>query len=147
MCIYPLFGCFAAVKFPECEAHSKITLASNSMQISLHQIRRYPAPYISKAGQKATPSNILQPFIPHCFPLQSPYINSRPFISSPHYFYSSPIRFRICPTPAQPTSILTRIVFPADQQPILNDQFYVEEMPEEIVIVVKLIYSDRTHST
>ena len=114
---------------------------------SLHQIRRYPAPYISKAGQKATPSNILQPFIPHCFPLQSPYINSRPFISSPHYFYSSPIRFRICPTPAQPTSILTRIVFPADQQPILNDQFYVEEMPEEIVIVVKLIYSDRTHST
>ena len=113
----------------------------------LHQIRRYPAPYISKAGQKATPSNILQPFIPHCFPLQSPYINSRPFISSPHYFYSSPIRFRICPTPAQPTSILTRIVFPADQQPILNDQFYVEEMPEEIVIVVKLIYSDRTHST
>ena len=61
--------------------------------------------------------------------------------------YSSPIRFRICPTPAQPTSILTRIVFPADQQPILNDQFYVEEMPEEIVIVVKLIYSDRTHST
>ena len=116
-------------------------------QGSLHQIRRYPAPYISKAGQKATPSNILQPFIPHCFPLQSPYINSRPFISSPHYFYSSPIRFRICPTPAQPTSILTRIVFPADQQPILNDQFYVEEMPEEIVIVVKLIYSDRTHST
>ena len=114
---------------------------------TLHQIRRYPAPYISKAGQKATPSNILQPFIPHCFPLQSPYINSRPFISSPHYFYSSPIRFRICPTPAQPTSILTRIVFPADQQPILNDQFYVEEMPEEIVIVVKLIYSDRTHST
>ena len=114
---------------------------------ALHQIRRYPAPYISKAGQKATPSNILQPFIPHCFPLQSPYINSRPFISSPHYFYSSPIRFRICPTPAQPTSILTRIVFPADQQPILNDQFYVEEMPEEIVIVVKLIYSDRTHST
>ena len=113
----------------------------------LHQIRRYPAPYISKAGQKATPSYILQPFIPHCFPLQSPYINSRPFISSPHYFYSSPIRFRICPTPAQPTSILTRIVFPADQQPILNDQFYVEEMPEEIVIVVKLIYSDRTHST
>ena len=113
----------------------------------LHQIRRYPAPYISKAGQKATPSNILQPFIPHCFPLQSPYINSRPFISSPHYFYSSPIRFRICPTPAQPTSILTRIVFPADHQPILNDQFYVEEMPEEIVIVVKLIYSDRTHST
>ena len=113
----------------------------------LHQIRRYPAPYISKAGQKATPSNILQPFIPHCFPLQSPYINSRPFISSPHYFYSSPIRFRICPTPAQPTSILTRIVFPADQQPILNDQFYVEDMPEEIVIVVKLIYSDRTHST
>ena len=115
--------------------------------LALHQIRRYPAPYISKAGQKATPSNILQPFIPHCFPLQSPYINSRPFISSPHYFYSSPIRFRICPTPAQPTSILTRIVFPADQQPILNDQFYVEEMPEEIVIVVKLIYSDRTHST
>ena len=115
--------------------------------LTLHQIRRYPAPYISKAGQKATPSNILQPFIPHCFPLQSPYINSRPFISSPHYFYSSPIRFRICPTPAQPTSILTRIVFPADQQPILNDQFYVEEMPEEIVIVVKLIYSDRTHST
>ena len=114
---------------------------------TLHQIRRYPAPYISKAGQKATPSNILQPFIPHCFPLQSPYINSRPFISSPHYFYSSPIRFRICPTPAQPTSILTRIVFPADQQPILNDQFYVEEMPEKIVIVVKLIYSDRTHST
>ena len=114
---------------------------------TLHQIRRYPAPYISKAGQKATPSNILQPFIPHCFPLQSPYINSRPFNSSPHYFYSSPIRFRICPTPAQPTSILTRIVFPADQQPILNDQFYVEEMPEEIVIVVKLIYSDRTHST
>ena len=55
--------------------------------------------------------------------------------------------FRICPTPAQPTSILTRIVFPADQQSILNDQFYVEEMPEEIVIVVKLIYSDRTHST
>ena len=114
---------------------------------SLHQIRRYPAPYISKAAQKATPSNILQPFIPHCFPLQSPYINSRPFISSPHYFYSSPIRFRICPTPAQPTSILTRVVFPADQQSILNDQFYVEEMPEEIVIVVKLIYSDRTHST
>ena len=114
---------------------------------TLHQIRRYPAPYISKAGQKATPSNILQPFIPHCFPLQSPYINSRPFNSSPHYFYSSPIRFRICPTPAQPTSILTRIVFPADQQSILNDQFYVEEMPEEIVIVVKLIYSDRTHST
>ena len=118
-----------------------------SFILSLHQIRRYPAPYISKAGQKATPSNILQPFIPHCFPLQSPYINSRPFISSPHYFYSSPIWFRICPTPAQPTSILTRIVFPADQQPILNDQFYVEEMPEEIVIVVKLIYSDRTHST
>ena len=121
--------------------------SSNKRKITLHQIRRYPAPYISKAGQKATPSNILQPFIPHCFPLQSPYINSRPFISSPHYFYSSPIRFRICPTPAQPTSILTRIVFPADQQPILNDQFYVEEMPEEIVIVVKLIYSDRTHST
>ena len=119
----------------------------STLKSSLHQIRRYPAPYISKAGQKATPSNILQPFIPHCFPLQSPYINSRPFISSPHYFYSSPIRFRICPTPAQPTSILTRIVFPADQQPILNDQFYVEEMPEEIVIVVKLIYSDRTHST
>ena len=118
-----------------------------ALSFSLHQIRRYPAPYISKAGQKATPSNILQPFIPHCFPLQSPYINSRPFISSPHYFYSSPIRFRICPTPAQLTSILTRIVFPADQQPILNDQFYVEEMPEEIVIVVKLIYSDRTHST
>ena len=119
------------------------------------QAKLYTAPntqvsgavYISKAGQKATPSNILQPIIPHCFPLQSPYINSRPFISSPHYFYSSPIRFRICPTPAQPTSILTRIVFPADQQPILNDQFYVEEMPEEIVIVVKLIYSDRTHST
>ena len=126
---------------------SGILLGSTESIPSLHQIRRYPAPYISKAGQKATPSNILQPFIPHCFPLQSPYINSRPFISSPHYFYSSPIRFRICPTPAQPTSILTRIVFPADQQPILNDQFYVEEMPEEIVIVVKLIYSDRTHST
>ena len=126
-----------------CLSFSTSYIASHS----LHQIRRYPAPYISKAGQKATPSNILQPFIPHCFPLQSPYINSRPFNSSPHYFYSSPIRFRICPTPAQPTSILTRIVFPADQQPILNDQFYVEEMPEEIVIVVKLIYSDRTHST
>ena len=125
----------------------KKTPSFQNAGFSLHQIRRYPAPYISKAGQKATPSNILQPFIPHCFPLQSPYINSRPFISSPHYFYSSPIRFRICPTPAQPTSILTRIVFPADQQPILNDQFYVEEMPEEIVIVVKLIYSDRTHST
>ena len=132
---------------PPCRVTLRGDLRSSFFCFALHQIRRYPAPYISKAGQKATPSNILQPFIPHCFPLQSPYINSRPFISSPHYFYSSPIRFRICPTPAQPTSILTRIVFPADQQPILNDQFYVEEMPEEIVIVVKLIYSDRTHST
>ena len=137
----------SAAKVSVVVANPRDSKISNELGSSLHQIRRYPAPYISKAGQKATPSNILQPFIPHCFPLQSPYINSRPFISSPHYFYSSPIRFRICPTPAQPTSILTRIVFPADQQPILNDQFYVEEMPEEIVIVVKLIYSDRTHST
>ena len=39
------------------------------------------------------------------------------------------------------------IVFPPDQQSILNDQFYVEETPEEIGLVVMLIYRDRTHST
>ena len=118
-----------------------------TITLSLHQITRYSAPYKSKAAQKTTPSNILQRFIPHCFPLQSPYINSRPFISSPHYFYSSPFRLHICPTPAQPTSILTSIVFPADQQSILNDQLNVEETPMEIGLVVKLIYRDRTHST
>ena len=116
MCCVPLMHPFS-ITIQQVNANGRIR--------TLHQIRRYPAPYISKAGQKATPLNILQPFIPHCFPLQSPYINSRPFNSSPHYFDSSPIRFRICPTPAQPTSILTRIVFPADQQSILNDQFYV----------------------
>ena len=115
---------------------------------ALHQIRRYPAPYISKAGQKATPSNITTAIYTTLFSLAITLYQQPAFHFFPTLllFLSYSVSYLSNPRSTH-TSILTRIVFPADQQPLLNDQFYVEEMPEEIVIVVKLIYSDRTHST